>query len=88
MTWNLALSKQAEKFLRRCDAGLRRRITSKLTELQEDPCPKGAEPLTKTKLELYRVRVGDHRIVYEVQEEVILILVVRIAHRSKVYERL
>ena len=38
--------------------------------------------------ELYRVRLGDYRIVYEVQNDVLLVVVIKIGHRSEVYRNL
>ena len=35
--------------------------------------------------ELYRVRVGDYRIVYQVQDSILLVLVIQIAHRREIY---
>jgi mRNA interferase RelE/StbE len=48
-----------------------------------DPRPEGCKLLKVEKR--YRIRVGDYRIVYEIRDEVLLVLVVRIAHRSDVY---
>lgn len=65
----------------------RRRIASKIDSLAENPRPRGAEKIEGRK-NLYRVRSGDYRIIYEVQDKFLLILVVKIGHRREVYERL
>ncbi|MBV6496031.1 MAG: hypothetical protein JFAIHJKO_01147 [Pyrinomonadaceae bacterium] len=37
---------------------------------------------------LFRIRVGDHRVVYEVRDDVLIVVVIKIGHRSDVYKRL
>lgn len=63
------------------------RILAKLGALANDPRPPGVEKL-KGDDDLYRVRVGDYRIVYEIHDDVLLVLVVGIGHRGEVYRRL
>lgn len=53
----------------------------------EDPRPKDAIKLAGQD-GLYRVRVGDYRIVYQLRDEVLLVVIVRVGHRREVYERL
>lgn len=65
----------------------RHRIEAKVAALAATPRPHGVEKLSGAE-KLYRVRSGDYRIVYEVRAEVLVILVVRIAHRREVYRKL
>ena len=65
----------------------RRRIASKIDSLAENPRPRGAEKI-EGRRNLYRVRSGDYRIIYEVQDKILLILVVKIGHRGEIYKRL
>jgi mRNA interferase RelE/StbE len=53
--------------------------------LAHDPRPPGAVKLAGR--DDYRIRIGDHRIVFAVDEEVRLVIVARIAHRRDVYRR-
>ncbi|MHB1343024.1 MAG: type II toxin-antitoxin system RelE family toxin [Thermoleophilia bacterium] len=55
--------------------------------LIDDPRPHGCEKLSGHE-GLYRVRVGDHRVVYAVFDSVVLVLVLKIGNRAEVYERL
>jgi len=67
-----------------------RRIAAVIDTLQHTPRPFGAEHLqgsTPTE-KLLRIRAGDYRIVYTVDDGVLLVVVVTIAHRSIVYKRL
>lgn len=57
----------------------------KIDELATSPRPNGVKKL-KGKENTYRIRVGDYRILYEIFDDVLLVTVVKIGHRSKVYK--
>ncbi len=62
----------------------RQRIAERIRALADDPRPPGVEKLSGTN-EKYRIRQGDFRIVYEIQDDVLIVYVVRIADRKDVY---
>lgn len=62
----------------------RERIAKRIQALADDPRPPGVEKLSGTS-EKYRIRQGDFRILYEIQDDVLLVYVVRIANRKDVY---
>ena len=64
-----------------------RRIDAKILTLAHAPRPAEAVKL-KGADALYRVRVGEYRIVYEVQDDVVVIVIVRAGHRREVYRGL
>ena len=55
-----------------------------LRGLEADPRPPGSLKLQGSEA-LYRIRIGDYRVVYEIHEAVLVVLVVRIAHRREIY---
>ncbi|HHK66980.1 MAG TPA: type II toxin-antitoxin system RelE/ParE family toxin [Candidatus Acetothermia bacterium] len=59
------------------------RILKRIEGLADDPRPEGCEKLTDR--ERYRIRQGDQRIVYEVQDDARFVTVVKIAHRREAY---
>jgi mRNA interferase RelE/StbE len=59
-----------------------RRILSRIDALALDPRPQGCQKLTGQ--ERYRVRVGRYRIVYEIRDDLLLVIVVAVAHRKGV----
>jgi mRNA interferase RelE/StbE len=66
---------------------VRQRIDTKIQSLADNPRRQGVEKLAGED-GLYRVRAGDYRIVYAIQDDVLLVLVVRIGHRGEVYRSL
>jgi len=62
----------------------RQRIVARIRELAEDPRPVGCEKLVGES-DRYRVRVGRYRVVYSIDDDELVVLVVRVAHRKDVY---
>ncbi len=60
------------------------RIETKIDGLARDPRPRGVKKLAGEE-ELYRLRVGDYRIIYQVRDRVLVVLVVNVGHRRDVY---
>jgi len=63
---------------------VQRRVTAKIDTLASNPRPSGVEKLAGAEA-LYRVRVGDYRIVYEIRDAILIVLLVRVRHRREVY---
>lgn len=73
----------ALRALHKLDSGVRPRIEGAIALLAEDPRPPASRPLRGRPG--YRVRVGDYRIIYTVDDDVLLIVVVTLGHRRDVY---
>ena len=78
---------KAVKELKKLDKPIARRIARAIAELADDPRPHGVRPLTGLP-ELWRLRVGDYRVVYTIRNTELLVLALRIAHRSTIYRDL
>ena len=63
----------------------RQRIVRRIEALAEEPRPAGAEKLSGD--DKYRIRQGDYRILYEIQDAQLVVAVVRIGNRREVYRR-
>lgn len=85
MTYNVVLSPTAIRQLRKFDPDVRRRIQAVLELLSENPRPPAATRLIGGAGE-WRVRTGDYRVIYEILEGQLLVLVLRMGHRRDVYE--
>lgn len=88
MAWAVELSSLARKHLDQLDPPMARRILTYLNDrvsALDDPLQLG-EPLKGSRLgNLWRYRVGDYRVVADLQDEVLCVLIVRIGHRREVY---
>jgi mRNA interferase RelE/StbE len=77
-----AAAKQLEKLPRIEQA----RIVAAIHDLEDDPRPPGSVKLAGTE-NLWRIRVGDYRMIYEIHDDRLVVLVVRIGHRRDIYRR-
>jgi mRNA interferase RelE/StbE len=84
MAYRVELSPAARRQVSRLERGMRERILRALIGLEKEQRPPGAKKL-KGGDELWRIRVGDYRIVYEIRDRIAAVLVVRIAHRREAY---
>jgi mRNA interferase RelE/StbE len=78
---------RAAKELAKLHRPVARRIVKAVDALGEQPRPRGARPLVGYP-GLWRVRIGDHRVVYAIKDAELVILALRIAHGSDVYRNL
>jgi len=60
-----------------------RRILERIESLRDDPRPVGSDKLASQ--ERYRIRQGNYRILYEIQDQEVVVVIVRIGHRREVY---
>jgi mRNA interferase RelE/StbE len=63
---------------------VRRQIVDRIARLSDDPRPDGCEKLAGHS-DQYRIRQGQYRIVYSVADDVLIVIVVKVGHRSSVY---
>ena len=84
MSYRITLTKAAARELAAVPKPVLKRIDACITGLANDPLPPGVKKL-KNSNGMYRVRVSDYRILYRIEQEVLVILIVRIGHRREVY---
>jgi mRNA interferase RelE/StbE len=86
VAWRIDFTRNADKAMRKLDKGVAARVFDELDEIAklEDPRSMG-KGLTENKSGLWRYRVGDYRIVVDIEDDVLVILVVDVDHRSRVY---
>jgi mRNA interferase RelE/StbE len=87
MTYTVELSSAAAKALKKLDGHHRLRVAGALELLSVEPRPPGATMLRGGERGRWRVRVGNHRVVYTIEDDRLIVLVLRIAHRRGVYDR-
>ena len=84
--YNVALTSSAAKELHKLSGQLLARIVSRLEKFASNPRPPGCKKLQGGDRE-WRIRVGDYRVVYTIDDAKLLVEVTRVRHRSAVYER-
>lgn len=72
--------------LRKLPKDALRRIRTATEHLRDEPRPEGAAKLAGTH-DLWRIRVGDYRVVYTIADDVLVVTVVRVGHRREIYRR-
>jgi mRNA interferase RelE/StbE len=87
MTYTIELSTSAAKAVDKLEKANRLRIVGAIELLSVDPRPPGAKMLRGGEQGRWRVRVGDYRIGYAIEDDRLLVLVLRVAHRRDVYDR-
>lgn len=85
--YTVQMKRDPERIMRRLPADLRRRIQQALNALAENPRHAGAVAM-KGFDSVYRVRVGDWRIVYLIEDDVLIVLVLEVAPRGGAYRSL
>jgi mRNA interferase RelE/StbE len=85
VTYSLVYTNRAIKDLKRIDENIKQRIGNTLLRYSEDPL-KYAQKLTDPKLGTYRFRIGEHRIIFDLESQDLVVL--RIGHRRDIYKRL
>jgi mRNA interferase RelE/StbE len=88
LSYEVEWSAPALRELRKLDKPVARRIVTAVTKLGLDPRPPGVKALTGQPPGTMRLRVGNHRVVDVIQDDLIIITVVRVAHRWEVYRDL
>lgn len=84
MAYRVVLRRSAARELADLTQPIRGRVTRALDALSNEPRPPGAKPLTGRE-HIWRLRVGDYRILYLIEDDVVMVLVIRIRHRSDAY---
>ena len=84
-SYSLVFKKSVAKDLRSIPSKDVKRVLNRINLLRENPRAEGCVKLSSQ--EKYRVRQGVYRIVYEIQDAELVILIVKVAHRGQVYKR-
>jgi mRNA interferase RelE/StbE len=80
------MTSAARKELKRLDVTVQRRVMRKILSLESQPRPPGTKKVEGEDPQ-YRIRVGGYRIIYEIYDRELVVLVIRVAHRSGAYRR-
>ncbi|MBT8037089.1 MAG: type II toxin-antitoxin system RelE/ParE family toxin [Verrucomicrobiae bacterium] len=84
-SYKVELTRSAEKDLRRIDKRYIPRIFAVVESLESEPRPVGSKKLSGSE-HTYRIRVGTYRVIYDIEDDCLKILVIKIGHRRDVYQ--
>lgn len=84
MAYRVELSSRADRQFRKFPAQVRDRLQKHIDALAENPRPHGVRKLEGDE-NAYRIRVGDYRILYEIHDQVLVVIVLKVADRKEAY---
>jgi len=85
LKYNLVYTHRAFKDIREFEENVKKRIGKALERYSENPL-KFASRLIDSKLGMYRFRIGDYRVIFDIEDEKIIVL--RVGHRKDIYRKL
>ena len=83
--YSVEIKKSAAKEIAKLQKPVLKRVLEKIQALASEPRPAGCKKLSGD--EKYRVRVGDYRILYKIEDDVLIVYVVKVGHRQSIYEK-
>lgn len=84
--YKLQIERRCLKDLEKVPKQFRKAITEKLEELEDDPRPSGSiKQSGSRKVPLYRILIGDYRLLYSILDDQLIVLVVELGHRKEIY---
>jgi len=87
MKFNLEIHRKALKFLEKLNEDAKGRILEKIKKLRETPFLPEAVKIQGRKEELYRIRVGNYRILYYIDQQSSTIFILKVDKRPRVYRK-
>ena len=84
MTYQIEISSAAQRQVKKLPRDIQADIILAIEALASDPRPDGVKKL-KGEEKAYRIRVKDYRILYDIQDDLLLVIVVAVGHRREVY---
>jgi len=83
--YTVEFTSAAAKDVRILDGAVRMRVLRAIAGLSDEPRPAGVKKLVGAD-DAWRIRIGDYRAIYEIDDDIVTVIVFRVAHRREVYE--
>ena len=83
MSFDIVLTAESEKFIKKCDKATRNRIIKALRKFETEP--HSGKPLTSILTGLWGLRIGDYRAIYQIKNSRLIVVVIKIRPRKNVY---
>jgi mRNA interferase RelE/StbE len=85
VAYRIELRPAAVRELKALPRRIQTSIKGRIDALADDPRPRGVKKLSDE--DLYRIRVGNYRVIYQIRDKVLLVVVVKVGHRREVYRK-
>jgi mRNA interferase RelE/StbE len=85
--YSIEITSTAAKAIKRLSKPDRDRVMEAIESLNADPRPIGCKKMKGRAADAYRIRIGGMRVVYEVRDKVLVVVVINVGHRGGVYKR-
>ncbi len=86
MNYNIVIHSDAVSDMKSLPKRIRRQVDAKISALATNPHPNGSKALKGNHNGLFRVRSGDYRIIYQVRDSQLTVVVVKVGNRKDVYD--
>jgi len=83
--YSIVFKKSAKKAFDKLPRKIKSQLGVKIESLKKDPYQPGARKIITTTKNVFRVRSGKYRVIYQINDDWLVVLVLRVAHRSKAY---
>lgn len=87
MRYSIEVAPAAGRQIRKLDRAIQKWILDRIEKLEDAPRPSDASKLQSPE-DLYRIRVGDYRIIYQIEDDRLVVLIVRVGNRREIYRNL
>ncbi|MBN1915691.1 type II toxin-antitoxin system RelE/ParE family toxin [Candidatus Dojkabacteria bacterium] len=87
MKYPIKFTRSAIKEAKKLPISIWKRIKLEIYELSDSPIPSSSKRLNGYK-NVYRIRIGSYRVIYELKHEIKIVLIVKIGHRRDIYRNL
>jgi mRNA interferase RelE/StbE len=84
--YKVTIKKSAAKAIAQLPKSINNRLIPKIKQLGEEPRPPGAKKLQGAE-DLWRIRVGSYRVIYSIQDMIMIVDVIQVAHRKDIYRK-
>ncbi len=84
MKYTVEIQPSVLKYLGKLPDNIYKRLRVAIFTLPNNPRPHGSEKMTGRNA--YKIRVGDYRIIYEIEDKILLVTVIHVGHRREVYK--
>ena len=84
MKYQIEFTPLAERQFKGFSRDIQIRLKKKIDSLSDNPRPSGVQKLAGEE-DFYRIRIGDYRVIYQIRDKILFILILKIGHRREVY---